>query len=48
MTATPEQVADDYTLPDLRARLTDATGSQRDLILAAIRVELDRLPTPLT
>ena len=46
----PEWVAATWTVPDLQAALARADGWRRDLLLAALRIKLDRfhLPTPLT
>ena len=46
----PEWVAATWTLPDPRAALARADGWRRVLLLAALRIKLNRfhLPTPLT
>ena len=48
--STPQSVAATWTLPDLRAALARADGWRRVLLLAALRIKLNRfhLPTPLT
>jgi hypothetical protein len=43
---TPAQLAAARPLPDLWAALDTHTGRARDLIIAAIRIHLDRLWRP--
>lgn len=47
MMPSPAYLADTYSLVELRDALARATGRAREVIVAALRIELDRLWKPV-